>query len=474
MKLETILRVYHEMDPPHSEKEALDKLAHLNAFLRDVKPSARLRAKDEGGVTFLHTRTGTFLGRFLKWLTVGWPEAMQQRDQARILIKSVLSEIACSSVEAKELKQKILDETLEVKKFSEFDIFTLRTQLKSLQYLVQKDGEEKPGSSPIPKSGKNQKSNSDEEGFHYGVGVATLNSTPANYGSVDNLPITDSDDEPEGESKPLALSEHKAEPSVDPMNNAGPTGDVTEVGLASDRCATEDQAKSSPPVAPDLTQALHDQSDATPSVQTPPSTLATTIEDAAISNQPAEADISAVDKKSSFGCYEITRQLSASGTHKIQTYQADAYILPDNADDLQFDLGATKYGSREAQKDGLQIVSGVHSYHDETRNFNKLLLARIRKAEDGPLKSLSAEAQAQHHQQLHERYTSALKQAVDKGAKTIVLKPFRVQLLTPPEIATLAKAIKEFQQTYAEVKIQVVFTSSKEVAEFNTQSGRTQ
>ncbi len=474
MKPEIFMRVRHEMSEPASEQEAIDKLAELNAFLGNVKTGARLRAKDKGGVSFLHTRTGTIFGKFLKWLTVAWPGAIQQRIQAKILITNVLSKIECESEEAKKIKQNIF-KTLEIKNFSEFNFFKLRTELKSLQFLINKEKGPRSELYPTRAASANSKPNSDDNDFHYGFEISRSNfKRSGNEAVVDLMIESDSEDDSEVDADSVVKSEIKPETSTAPIGNSPPTSTIDESSNIFNSGTTPDQSvkPAIPPdaIAPKPPGPLQTQSHAAlPLLSSPTSTQPTNNQNITIFNEPAETNISAIEEKSSFGCFEIRNSLSASSNHKIGAYQADAYIVPSNADDLKFELGASQMEAETDLRNGMHLFAGIHRYHDETRDFKKIQLIPLRHAEDGPLKSMPEQEKKQHHKKLHALYTNALDQAMNAGAKIVALKPLRTQLLTEPEIKTLANAIKEFQQTHAGVKIQVVFASSREVREFNVQ-----
>ncbi len=485
MKPEIFARTRHDINAPSDEKDAVEKLEKLNEFLGKVKTSARLRAKDELGTTFLHTRTGTIFGRFLKWLTVGWPEAIRQRQQAKTLIEDVLSKLNCESGDAKALKDKIINETLAVKKFSEFNIINLKTQLNSLRNLIESDNKEKSAQHLVEKSPKNlisnadseasanSRSSSDEDDFQFRCDINRPKLKKAeNIINLNLLIESDSEEDPEDELASLLREVISSKKTI-----ATPTGDTRLVSNT-----TEAQDTLSPGNMPDesgkttaSTQSLAAESAVLPETQAPPVPLAQLTPDAtdpAISVKPADINISAKEEKSSFGCYEIKRPLSASKVHKIGAYQADAYILPGSADDLEFDLGKSDFHfqSKEKFQDDLRLFTGTHSYHDEKRSFKKLLLSPIRETEDGPVKSMSAAQQVTYLQVLRERYTSALTLAAEHGAKTIALKPLSTPfgLLTSSEIETLAQAVTDFQKTHAGVKIQLVFTRAPDFVRFNT------
>lgn len=121
----------------------LEKLDDLIKFLDTVGPNARLRAKEENGVKFLHTRTGTPIGRFLKWMTIAWPEARRQRERVREFVDNTLKDIGGSDKYGnvankiiKNYKDDILNTTLKVRSFEEFDIAALKSKLTELKNLA--------------------------------------------------------------------------------------------------------------------------------------------------------------------------------------------------------------------------------------------------------------------------------------------------------------------------------------------------
>ncbi len=105
MKPDPLSRIRHDIVDNSSGRNAFDEFDQLVKFLDRVKDTARLRAKTEGGVTFLHTRTGTFFGKFIKRITVASPVAKQQRMLARECIKSVLDNLDGSNTQINNLKK---------------------------------------------------------------------------------------------------------------------------------------------------------------------------------------------------------------------------------------------------------------------------------------------------------------------------------------------------------------------------------
>lgn len=477
MKPKTFSGVRHDMSAPTSEQDAIDKLDELNTFLGTVKASARLRAKDKEGITFLHTRTGTIFGRFFKWLTVGWPKAVQQRNEVKTLINNVLSKVECNNKNGKELKQKILDETLEVKKFSEFNIFKLRSELKSLQYLINNERETKEEDDYISPSLTTSETDQDKNDFHYEYEDIRKKPFEPKNKTPDDLEIA-SDYESENEllsilnSIPIEKDE-KSLSSVPTVTNPllHKTDVEQELDKESDTVNLDTASvEVTKPAAPEASDQLKDGSDSVLSGQSSSATVLPSMTNATIFSKPVETSTSAVEKTiSSFGCHELNNKLDASSTHKIGTYHADAYILPSGADDLEFGLGTSHFESGKEVHDGIHYFAGTHSYHDETRNVKKLLITPIRNVEDGHLSVMTENEQAQYHQKLYNRYTHALNRAAMDGAKTVALKPLRnqMQLLTQQEIETLARAVKDFQRDHAEVNIQIVFTGPREVRTFN-------
>ncbi len=143
MKPDSLSRIRHEIANNQSGAGAFDEFDQLVRFLDRVKDTARLRAKTEGGVTFLHTRTGTFFGKFIKKMTVAWPAAKQQRILARECIKRVLDKLDGSNTQINNLKKTILDDSLAVKDDAEFNLVELRNQLKTLRELLKSPTQEK-------------------------------------------------------------------------------------------------------------------------------------------------------------------------------------------------------------------------------------------------------------------------------------------------------------------------------------------
>ncbi len=393
------------MRAPTSPEDALKELDELTEFLGRVKDGARLRAKEEDGVTFLHTRTGTIFGRIIKRLTMSWPEAKAQRNLARQLVANVLARLSdaggVTGQSIRLLKDQILNETLMPDSLEEFSIDTLRYRLQCIRTHL---------------SAESQK-----------LRAAKSLASPAQEGnplSVDtNFPAA-------------VLAEEKSEKNVQAPEPA-------------------ESAESPEPTAAQPVTVVHEQN-STSAIEK--------IEE--LASAPAE--------KSSFGCFKLGKSLSASSTHRIEAYQADAYIVstvPGKEDTLKFKLGITSFDSGTALPTGIHLFTGTHTFGGEKRDIRKLQLRPLAGSDEDAFMSMTRERQTQYLKELHQLYTNALTQAFDDGARTFALQALRkpYQLLTPEEIDMLAKAIKAFQQAHPEAKIQVLLERQQELLRFNDQ-----
>lgn len=419
MKPDSLSRIRHEMADNLSGASAFDEFDQLVKFLDRVKDTARLRAKTEGGVTFLHTRTGTFFGKFIKKMTVAWPAAKQQRILARECIKSVLDKLDGSNTQINNLKKTILEDSLAVKDDAEFNLAELRNQLKILRALLKSPTKEK----------------SDNES-------ASELLQEANFISNDGIKNTARKQSAEY----LTISEKNK--------------NSTDLTSSSTQDLPENDFKNNLSSGKTINSGIH------------PETLQMTSEEVEKHINPHPT---LPVEKSTFGCLKLQASVSASSINKIGDFHADAYIMPRDKKNLSFRMGTVNFPSSASsiEENGIRFYVGTHTYHDEMRPISVLQLGIEQNSDESLSVSMSKESKAQHLKQLHELYTRALTHAFTKGARQIALEPCRKgnQLLSTEEIQTLAESVSKFQEQHPETKLQVVLIRSKEYDQFIKHQG---
>lgn len=408
MKPDTPSRIRHEMSSGISDHEALSKLSELTEFLGRVKDSARLRAKDEGGVTFLHTRTGTIFGRFIKRLTVSWSAAVEQRRLARQLIENVISKIGGTDQEISKLKQEILNNTLKINTAAEFDIAKLRTELSSLKNLAQ------------------SASHNDKSLAKHQTNKELVKNFPNDVNDYENsLVVTDSTE---------SVNASESEEYLIPADEQG-------------RSQINQQAAQSTDA--EIVQSLL-KPDSVPTLE---------------KNEETE---SAPAERTRFGCFEIKENLSFSDKHQINAYQADAYITPAKEKNIQFAQGSAKYEPDSKRENSIHSFKGTHTFHDEKRDISVLQLLPINSENSVAFSGMNPEEKVLYLNKLHQRYKDALNHPAIHNAKSIAIEPLRngQTLVHEKECKVLAKAVTEFQLKHPAVKIQVVLSRTQEVNHF--------
>ncbi len=465
----------HEMSPPAKGDAELKQLDDLINFLGGVKDSARLRAKEENGVKFLHTRTGTPLGRFWKWLTVGWPGAMEQRKQFRASIKDVLKNIQSNGASDIDLiKDRIAKQTLRVRMFKEFDIHQLRDDLKELRSLAH-SREKKSANQASPSSSSTDKKppvDSEEISSSEDYGFLRLQENEDSLSTTDLV-----------HAKPA--KPQKPPKEWKPSNREALFKELDEFSSLMDKpiqldAKTEKLSPSKVDVPPPKSAEEWRPAD--------PETFFKLKEIDEISEQldaPIRLDEKELPSKSTetsvpvmvsasdaadFGCTKLTEFLAAS-KFKPGAYEADAYILPSGDEELRFEYGKISFeeGPIVRTDDGITRTSARHSLVRDgmQRNFMQLQLPALRSAEDSHLATWDKQRQDAYYQHLEKLYSSALSQAFDNGARTFVIKPFSVGLLTEPEIRAFVNGILEFRRSHPETRIQAVFASARQIQMFN-------
>ncbi len=452
---------------------AEEKLSDLVKFLESVGPDARLRAKEENGIRFLHTRTGTPLGKFWKWLTVGWPNAVEQRKLFKSSVEEILNDIKVNkSEDIQSLKEKILNQTLAVQPLKEFNLQELKNSLKILRAVV---SAERDGSSNSP---------------------SDLKSVPKNQAPKDKptvlftMPKQGCDDE-ESESSfsdsPIFVQTTELTgksgvnaTEIDSTALPYPVEQASiEVAVVHEYSAkADDKLSDTPPeMPPETAQAKGNPLKITP--QPPPQRLkpqSPKAQDSFIAAEKmavaADAGMiestwpAALELRNTFGCKPIDGLLSASvGT--VGDYFADCYIFPtDSLADLKFKLGTWKFSAAQEKQPGVSLSSGEHIFHDERRSVTKLRLEKVHDQDAGLVKTLDPTAHENYIAQIRQRYETALEAAFQGGAKTFVIQPLGSTLLTEAEIKILHDSIAAFQRQHAGTKIQVVFSGGPLVQKF--------
>ncbi|MCM0045194.1 MAG: hypothetical protein NBV65_11270 [Burkholderiaceae bacterium] len=467
----------YEISSPHANADELNSLGGLIHFLNEVGDNARLRAKDEGGIRFLHTRTGTPLGRFWKWLTVAWPEAKAQRVLFKNSVKELLENIEkkhANDVAIGSLKDRILNETLEVRNFSEFDLTRLKGELHELHKALEKkrtDSPVSPASSPEKEKGKppamiliakQKPSGSEDESLsEQASGQVETDSVPASLSSVGKIEHVAMAVDTRASGTHVLKTMRKEAPPSDSESDE-PSLAAQKRAVLPDDAASEATWPESQKIA---YQALPPQPQPRRLKPGPSAELgaASGPEEKALpsTTRAASAPVTAGESNMpDFGCKKLTELLSAS-TRKPGVYEADAYILPSGTEALKFPFGKISFDPDSVQRtdDGTTLASARHALlrDDVSRNFMELRLPALRPAEDSHLATL---------------YSSALSQAFDKGARTFVIQPLGVGLIIELEMRSFAISLREFCTSHPEAKVQAVFTSPRQTQIFKELSSQ--
>lgn len=141
--------IRYEIPAPNPEEGKLAHLDGLIGFLKQVDDTARLRAKQEKNIQFLHARTGTPVGKLWKLLTIWTPEAVSQRVRAKNLIKAAIEGVESTNLHLRNLEKEIINVTLKISLFREFDTRRLEAQLSALKKLAEKPEQEANSHQPV-------------------------------------------------------------------------------------------------------------------------------------------------------------------------------------------------------------------------------------------------------------------------------------------------------------------------------------
>lgn len=469
----------YEIPAPAQDDAELKQLDDLINFLGDVKDSARLRAKEENGVKFLHTRTGTPLGRFWKWLTVGWPGAMEQRKEFRASIKDVLKNIQSSGIsEIDVIKLRISQQTLRVRMFTEFDVHQLRNDLKVLRALVK--SREKESTNPAPPSDSSMdkkppvmivmakqgvsdsesESLSQDEPVFVSVTELTEKSVPVG-GEVDT----------EGKESPLEDLPLPSSESSSAVSNASIempafheySGDElpNEPNMVTQKLAVSPEAKAIESTWPESkkfpaqqlkTQPVPRQLNAKPFPKTTPLFDLEQNSPSEKGETPVTSAAAAPERKIAEGKLEIFHKANSGSRYAIiRLLDADAYVFPSggNVKDPNERLLSEPLATTAI---GVKVFRGTLADDASSRSWGMLVM-------EGPESDVSAEQKANA---LYAQYISTLEEAIamriaeNKSVQTIAIRPWKDRLLSDMDALTLIRSVNRFREQHPGINILIV------------------
>lgn len=377
--------------------DELQKLDDLIKFLDTVGPNARLRAKEENGMKFLHTRTGSHLGRFLKWTTIAWPEARRQRELAKAFVGETLRDIGAADKYGhsvakliKSYKEEILNTTLKVRAFKEFDIADLKNKLTELKKLASTASIAQPARTADTVTAQNS-SPDDEEASTSPVSTVSM-----------EMPVL-----------------HEYENLELPVN---PMLAVQKLGVPADQKLAES-------IRPPASQ----YGDIKPPLQ--PQRLRP------VSEAPA-------GKLEIFG-----KAHSGSRYALISLLNADAYVLPS-------DKGSQNPNQKLLVEAAQTTASSVTAFHGKladdasSRGWGLLVM-------DAPASTLSLTEEekadalyAQYLKTLEEAV--AMRIGADQPVRNIAIRPWKDRLLSDVAAQTLIRAVNRFREKHPETHILIV------------------
>lgn len=452
--------------PAHNPDEGiLTPLGGLIDFLGQVRGTARLRAKEDGHVKFLHTRTGTPFGRLWKWLTIWTPEAVSQRKQARELIEAIIRNIAGRNRFIRELKEQILTETLAVKRFEEFDIQKLRKELEKLKELttspVVPDTTEVAAetatttapSSPVKLPSSETTAMATDAAQPHAPPIASGPQPPASAPELPRLDVKALDELDALLSVPLELPE-KADKTPAP-----PALTTEQKQLIEDLEDAIDQPLLMPTTEAELVLPMPDTA---PAEDIPSSPASTTTPIAA---QAPQSYIVEPLRQGQRGLLEIEQAFAISQTGMMNRYEADAYVLPASMR-LQFDVGSLAL-QRHSDSNGILVEEGTHHTPQRTRQTHALFRITL----DPPAPALQGSARdiglRDFYRQLFQTL-SALKDAPGNRVQNMAIAPVKQRILTDTEAQIFINAASDFQQAHPDVRLLVVATGQAEARRLQT------
>lgn len=504
----------YEISPPGANTDELNSLGGLINFLNDVGDNARLRAKDENGIRFLHTRTGTPLGRFWKWLTVAWPEAKAQRILFKNSVRELLENIQkkhANDADIGSLKDKILNETLEVRNFSEFDLTRLKGDLHELHKALEKKRNHAPVSAatsadkgtdkppPMILIAKQKPSGSEDESLSEQASAQVdADSGPASLSSVGKTgrtarvvdtqasgthvlktmgkerpsPDAESDEEsaetPSSSANSVAVSLASVEMAI--LHDHGFKGleSPAEPSLAAPKLAVPPDAGVIESTWPESSKTAYQA----PPPQPQPRRLqaGSSAETGAVSGlgehssvakstlpltpaRPPESNITE-------GKLEIFQKAnSGSRFAMIGLLEADAYLFPSggNAGNPNEKL---LLDSVQTAASGVQVFRGQLEGNDSSRRWGMLVM-------EGPASSSSL-ADEQKWNALYTQYLQALEEAValrideSKSVRTIAIRPWKENLLSDRAAQILVRAVHRFREQHPGITVRIVPSATGE------------
>lgn len=471
----------YEMPAPAKDGAELKQLDDLINFLGDVKDTARLRAKEESGVKFLHTRTGTPLGRFWKWMMVGWREAMDQRRLFRESIKDVLENIQSSDAsDISLIRHKIENQTLRVRMFKEFDIHQLRNDLKVLRALVKSRENESANPAASSSSSTDKKppvmivmakqkpSVSEEESSDEGAPIPRPLQNP-----LFTLPL-----DLKKETSPVEAEQEAIPVPLDQVADLEPEPSVSLASLETAVILNEhaDEKAESPnesgvtvpkPVVPSDATRLTSKKLPAPQLNSQPQPRrlkpnsfpkigSTSVLEQNSSSEKSDTSVTSVaaapEKKITEGKLEIfTKANSGSRFAMIGLLEADAYVFPSggNAKDPNEKLRVESIATTAS---GVKAFRGTLADDVSTRSWGMLVM-------DSPIDTLSAEQKANA---LYAQYVRTLEEAVgmriaeNKSIQTIAIRPWKDRLLSDLNAQTLIRSVNRFREQHPETNILIV------------------
>ena len=481
--------------PNTGDLDELGKLDDLIKFLDTVGPNARLRAKEESGMKFLHTRTGTPIGRFLKWMTIAWPEARQQRVLVREFVRDTLKDIGGKEKYGDSVnkllrtyKEDILNTTLKVRSFSEFNIAELKIKLEELKKLaaakrIDTPSRNDPGSdtSSIPQTDEaptvNSVSNdlpedlseqsdlendaeSDIEDDHEVGREAPRSVVPEKVDLDEKIPASSL---PESLPSPPGTHPEK-QPSVSPAS--------IETAVVLNEHADEKaelQAASNSNEAPVISADENVVAESNVPISFKPASSVKPL----LPPVPTPARLrldGQVVGESTFAQFKISSSSAKFGT-TLAAYQADAYILP-KTDSLNLTRGKTELIKEEPAQNGVAVSLKTQTIKplvvkntvDEVREIKREFAQLSLTEPDNPQNS------EEYENKLENLYRSALQQAIDAGAQTLAIKPFHStgdEKLTDLSIRALVKALESLEKLQPAPAILTMLSGNNQITYFN-------
>lgn len=476
----------YEMSPPDANANELNSLGELINFLNDVGDHARLRAKDENGLRFLHTRTGTPLGRFWKWLTVAWPEAKAQRLLFKKSVSELLENIQkknANDVEIGSIKDRILNETLAVKSFSEFDLTRLKGDLHELYKALEKKRADSAVSPAIaPEKGRDKPSamiliakqkpsgSEDESLSEQASGKVEADSGSASLSSVGKTGGSATLIDTRATGTHVLKTMAKEGPSSESESDED-TEDIplpAEPGLAAPKLAVLPDASAIELTWPESNKTAYhapppqrqpQRLKPGPSPEAGPSSglgERSSVGKSALPPTP----VAPPESKLAEGKLEIFQKAnSGSRFAMIGLLEADVYLFPSggNASNPNEKL---LLDSVQTAASGVQVFRGQLEGNDSSRRWGMLVM-------EGPASNASLAAE-QKWNALYTQYLGALDEAValrideSQSVRTIAIRPWKEHLLSEQAARILIRAVNRFREQHPGITVRIVPSATGE------------